>query len=477
MAYNHGIRVSEVPTSIVAPIEGTAGLQVIFGTAPINTVKDPSAAVNKLIYANSFAEAVEALGYSEDFENYTLCQSMYASFQMFGVAPVIFCNVLDPSVHRTALSSASHTVTSSQTVIETKGIIADTLVVKNGDTTLSADTDYVVSFNKEGYLVLTFSSTSISSVTVSGYVLDPTAVTADDIVGGVDSSTGEESGIELIRKVYPQFGVTAGIISAPGWSKNASVAAALSAKTTNINGKFKAIALIDLDTSSVKKYSDVYSAKTSAGYSSPHDVILWPMIKSVDDKLMAYSAVYGALIAYTDAVNDDVPSMSPSNKSMLIGGTCLADGTDILLDEVQANDVNAAGVVTAINQTGWKSWGNNTACYPEVTDPKDRWICCRRFFSWWENSFILTYKSKVDDLANYKLVESIVDSENIRGNSYVAQGKLAGLRMEFNIADNPITSIIDGHIKFKTYLAPFTPAEDILNEFEFDPNMIISALS
>ena len=34
MAYNHGVRVKEQATSLVAPVTGTAGLQVIIGTAP-----------------------------------------------------------------------------------------------------------------------------------------------------------------------------------------------------------------------------------------------------------------------------------------------------------------------------------------------------------------------------------------------------------------------------------------------------------
>ena len=61
-----------------------------------------------------------------------------------------------------------------------------------------------------------------------------------------------------------------------------------------------------------------------------------------------------------------------------------------------------------------ESVGNNTACYPDVTDPKDRWIACRRFFSWWANSFMLTYKSRVDNPANKRLIETICDTENIR---------------------------------------------------------------
>ena len=160
-----------------------------------------------------------------------------------------------------------------------------------------------------------------------------------------------------------------------------------------------------------------------------------------------------------------------------ITGLVLDDGTEVTLDQNQANLLNSQGIITAINVNGWRTWGNNTAAYPGVTDPKDRWFCCRRFFSWWGNSFIMTYFQKVDDPANYRLIESIVDSENIRGNSYTSQGKCAGAKIVFEEKDNQITDILNGKIKFRQYLAPYTPAEDILNVLEFDPSMLAAAIS
>lgn len=41
MAYNHGVYNQEQETSLTTPIQGTAGLQVIFGTAPIHMAADP----------------------------------------------------------------------------------------------------------------------------------------------------------------------------------------------------------------------------------------------------------------------------------------------------------------------------------------------------------------------------------------------------------------------------------------------------
>jgi len=46
MAFQHGVRVSEQPTSLLAPILGTAGLQVVFGTAPVNLAEDTYSVTN-----------------------------------------------------------------------------------------------------------------------------------------------------------------------------------------------------------------------------------------------------------------------------------------------------------------------------------------------------------------------------------------------------------------------------------------------
>jgi len=482
MYYNHGVRVLENPTSIPVPITGTAALQVIFGTAPINLATDPYGATNKLVIAYSYAEAVAQLGYSEDFEKYTLCQSIDACFKVFNVAPIILCNVLDPTTHKIAITEAAYPVVDLQATINIQGVLLDKLVVKNATVALVVDKDYITSFDTAGYAVITLlvsgTAATAISLTVSGVKIDPSLVLETHVIGGYDVATGKETGLELVRQVYPKFGLTPGLILAPGWSHKPSVGAVIAAKCTNINGSFSCESILDLDCSATgaKKYTDCAAIKVSSGFTNKHSIVLWPKVK-IGAKIYAYSAIYGALVAYTDASNGDVPNLSPSNKLLGVGGAVLADGvTEITLDQQQANSLNGQGIVTALNMNGWKAWGNNTACYPSNTDPKDRWISCRRFFSWWGNSFILTYMSKVDDPANYRLIEAICDAENIRGNSYVSQGKCAGAKIVFLADDNPITDVLNGKIQFKQYLAPYTPAEDILNVLEFDPDMITAAL-
>ena len=477
MPYQHGIRIQENPTSIAIPAVSDAGVPVIFGTAPVNLAADPAHATNKLFLCNSYAEAVEAVGYSDDWANYTLCQAMYAFFRKYAIAPIVICNVLDPATHKAAYTEGSAlTVTDGVAKGTVKGVVLSTLTVKDGSNNdLTLGTDYTVAFDADGYPVFTVLAAGVTAITPSGYKLDPSAVSASDVIGSYNSSTGVSTGIEMVREVWPRFAKVPGFLLAPGWSETHTVGAALQAKCENINGKFQCECVLDLNSNTVVVYSAVETEKQTAGYTSKHSINLWPKVK-VDGKIMAYSAIYAAMAMAVDHDNDDVPNLSPSNKPLAIDGTCLADGTEVILDQLQGNVLNSVGVVTAINENGFRSWGNNTGAYPDTTDPKDRWICCRRFFSWWGNNFIRIYFEKVDDPTNFRLIEAIVDSENVRGNSLKSQGKCAGIRMVYNKDDNPISSILDGHILFRQYLAPYTPAEDILNILEFDPTMIENEL-
>jgi phage tail sheath protein FI len=97
-------------------------------------------------------------------------------------------------------------------------------------------------------------------------------------------------------------------------------------------------------------------------------------------------------------------------------------------------------------------------------------------FDWWGNSFILTYFQKVDNPMNIRLIESIVDSENIRANGYRNRFQLADARIEFNISENPTTDLISGKIRFHQYLTPFPPAETIIDVLEFDADSLAASL-
>lgn len=477
--YYHGVRVLEEGTDITPPINGTAGMQVVIGTAPVNLTDNPEVAVNTPIICYSFQEAKSKLGYSENFEKYTLCQSIYASFLAYAVAPVVFINVLDPAKHKKDNESKAYGVVNGQTVIEEVGILKNSVKVLAGEDELVAGVDYLLSFNAKGHLVITMLSDQAleaKQVNVTSVSIDPEAVTKDDIIGGYDVKTGKESGLEVIRQVYPRTGIVPAFLLAPGWSHDPEVGAVMISKCECINGVFTTECLLDLDTSKTKLYTDVPGVKEESGYQDRHAIVLWPMVQ-VGGKNLYYSAVFGAMAQYTDASNDNVPSLYLSNKMLYVDNAVLSDGTEVFMDREQANTLNGAGIVTLVSERGWRAWGNNTSVYPEVTDTKDRWIACRRMFTWMSNSLIIIYHDRVDDPGNFRLIESICDSENIRLNSYVSDGKLAGGRIVYNEEENSVENILTGQVIFHIYMAAFTPAEDIVFVLKFDPDLLAQSLS
>lgn len=473
MAYKHGVYVQEQATKLIAPVLGTAGLQVVVGTAPVNMLPDPAAACNTPLLVQSYAEAVGAVGYNGDFAAYTLCESISVNFQVVGTGPMVFINVLDPEKHSADIEETELEVAGGVAHLEAVGVLPGTLKVLNGETELKRDEDYTTLFNEDGTLAIALIGGTATTLTVSGKRLDPGLVTHNDIIGGVDVNTGKETGLEVIRQIYPKLGMTPGILLAPRFSANPNVSAALQSKTHDINGVFKAVTIIDIDSTAegAAKYTDVKEQKEKQAVTDPNAYAVWGYGK-LGDVVYSGSALAASLTAYTDAVNGDIPNVSPSNKTLSIGAVCLADGTEIMLDQTQANTINGFGVATFLNMNGFRLWGNNTACYPGSSDPKDRWFSVRRFFCWTGNTFILTYFQKVDDPTNPRLIEAIVDSENVRGNSFVARDICARYEITFNEDENPTTDLLNGKITFHQYLTPYVPAEDIENILEFDPDAL-----
>ncbi|MDT3416171.1 phage tail sheath protein FI [Brevibacillus aydinogluensis] len=476
MSFQHGVYGSEVPTSVLTPVEVNAGLPVVFGTAPINLASTQEY-VNKPVLVYSYHEAEQALGYSDDWEKYTLCEFMDSHFSKFNMAPVVFVNVLDPKTHKTTETDKSIPHANKVSKINEEGILLDSLVVKLSEAgqPLVKGTDYIASFDENGKVVITAVEGgdipgTQTSLVVSYDKLDPEAVTTTDIIGGVDGSTGEYTGLELINQVFPLFRMVPGQILAPGWSQDPVVAAVIKAKSSNINGVFRAISVVDLDSSSegADHYTKAPAWKNDNNYTDPLQIPCWPKVK-LGDKVFHLSTQVAGVICKTDADHDDIPYVSPSNKNLQANAVVTESGAEVSLGLDQANYLNSQGIVTALNFTGgYKLWGNHTAAYPAITDVKDSFIAVRRMFNWINNTLILTYFENVDDPTNRRLIDSVVDSVNLWLNGLTARGALLGGRVAFLSEENPTSDLLAGIVRFHLYLASPIPAQAIQFTLEYD---------
>lgn len=468
--YPHGVYTSEIPTSIIPPVISMAGLTVVFGTAPIHLLKNPSEAVNKAVLAYTYSEAVQKMGYLEDFEKYTICEAISSHFALFGVGPLVMVNVLDPKKHITK-GSENISIEKGEGLFEADGVLKETVVVKSEDgTTPYVNTEettlYELEFDDNGKLhIYTDVATKIK---VEFDRLDATLVKAADIVGGV-SLDGSYKGLELVNTVFPRFREVPGILIAPKFSTNTLVSAVMKAKASNINGLFQAMAFVDVPTDEVIEYTQVPEYKNKSNLDDPNLVVCWPKV-SIGGIQYHMSTQMASLANLVDAENEGYPYEEPSNKNLQMDACVLGDGTEIILGLEQANYLNGQGVVTALNWIGgWKLWGPRTSCYPGNTDAKDAFISVRRVFIHEQKLFILTYWQKVDKPGNRKLIENIVDSKNIDLNGKTARGFLLGGRIEFMKEENPVTNLLNGAYTFHLYLTPPTPATEIKGLFELDP--------
>jgi len=477
MAYKHGVFVSEVPTAITPPASASS-VPVVFGTAPVNLSKRAQAPVNEPVLVFSYAEAVEAFGYSDDW-SFTLSEFIYSHFALYAMSPVVLVNVLDPATHKTALTAQTVNVTNGIATLAQQGVLLAGLAVKSSDgtTTYVINEDYTLGYDVKGNLVVQIvedgAAAAATSLQISGNKLDPSAVDGDDIIGGIVA--GQPTGLELLNEVFPRFRQVPSLVLAPGYSHLPAVAAVMTAKAGNINSSFKALALTDLPAN--QSYTATVTWKNDNSYASERQVNCYPKVQ-LGDKIYHLSTQLAGVLCSTDVANGGIPYVSPSNKALQATASVLSDGSSLFLGRDQAQYLNGEGIVTALNFVGgWKAWGNRTGAYPAVTDPKDSFIPVRRMLDWIANTVILTYWQYLDDPISRRMIQAITDSVNVWLNGLTAQGAILGGRIEFLESENPSTSLMDGIITFHMYVTPPSPAKEINFTLEYDPQYLSGLFS
>ena len=470
---NHGVYVSQQATSVSTPVVAESGVPFVVGLAPVQAADKP-AAPGTPVLCTSWSEAVEKLGYSDDWATYTLCEFMYSHFKLFACQPVIFCNVLDIATAKEASAATDIAVTEHKVKLPIAAINDSTLVIKPAGGTGSAyvsGTDYNAYYSGEHLVVELLSTGSAydaEQVNIAYNKVKASTVTASDIA----------SAMENVELCLTLLGIVPDLLCAPGYSQQSTVAAAMTAKAGNINGLFRAKALIDIDcgASGARAYSEVLTKKNAANIADEDEIAFWPMVKLGDYKFHLSTQMAG-LMAQIDTGNGGCPYESPSNKGLQCDGLCLEDGTEVNLTLAQANYLNGIGVDTALNfMSGWVAWGNYTACYPSNTDVKDYFIPVSRMFGWVGNSLVKTFWSKLDKPMTRRLIDTVLDSANIWLNGLVGMGYLLGARVEMLENENPLTNLMAGIIKLHVYMTPPSPAQEIDFVLEYDASYVTSAL-
>lgn len=480
-----GVHVYEKATSVQTPKVATVGIPFVVGTAPVQSAAKPAKS-NVPVLVTSWDEAVEKLGFSYDWESYTLCEFMYSHLQLFGAQPVIFCNINDPASMKREEAAADYTVADHRVAVSVDAI-ADTIKVSVAEgageaaTTraLERDTDYSILYDRDDTdtyvciveLLEDGSAYDAETVSVAYSAADPKTATVADVVDGVAQ----------VDACLTAVGLVPDLIAAPGWSHNTVVAAVMATKAAAINGLFKGKAVIDADSGEdgVTEYSQISGYKNKNNFVDVDQILCWPMVQLGDYRFHLSTQLCG-LMATVDAGNRGIPYESPSNKNLKMDACVLADGTPVNLTWNQVDLIAGSwGVVTAVNflDSGWVAKGNYTACYPGNTDVKDQFIPVSRMFDFIGNTLIRTFWSKLDKPMTPALRDSILQTCNIWLGGLTGGGYLYGARAEMLAEENPLTSLLDGIITLHIYNAPPVPAQEIDFILEYDVSYMETALA
>lgn len=465
--YQHGSYGNLYPTQDALSPSGVGTLPVYFGRLPVHHLMDYSGKVNKPILVHSYPDAAVKVGYNDgNWDDFDLCEAIYAHFKndIQPIGPIVLVNVLDPDTMKTPAQSANVVLTNGQGYINNDKVILKTVAIV-GEV---LGTDFTAEYTPDGSKVLIkekIAGALVSPVTVTFDEVNPGAVTDDIVIGGV-TAAGARSGISVVDLVYQTYNMIPTILDAPAWSYLPSVDAALKAASQKINGHWYAWVNSNLDSFPITGADTIEEAKAwkaSNGYDGAGEGPCWPMAKN-GSKKFHISTLTTVTMQWVDFSHDNIPYETPSNKPVDVTGLCLADGTAIEFDQVQANDLNSKGIRTLTYWGGrWVLWGPHTGEYEygKDMDPRNKFDCNVRMLYYLLNSFQQRYGIDVDKPMNRAMVDTILNSFQEWLDTLINRGALLYAKIEFTETSNPVTDIVEGDFDFDIATTTTPPGKSI----------------
>ncbi len=455
--YRHGAYADQVDSPDYTSPSGVGTIPVYIGRAPVHQLADYAGKNNVPILVSSWQDGLRKIGYSENWDDYDLCEAMYAHFRnaVNSVGPIVVINALNPDDKKNETQqTAAITFIKCTATISNPRIILKSIVIEDK----ALGTDYSAEYADDGMSVIIRDlKGGLESADVKFYAVDPDGVTEADINAAINIG---------VPKIYNSLLVVPTILAAPGWSDKESVFAALAAMLEKINGHWYSWLNADLNSGTVKTIDAAISVKESYGTASEAAALLWPMAKKGARKFHM-STLNTVTMQWVDYQNNNVPYETPSNKQIDIDSLCLSDGTAIQYDQVEANRLNAHGINTANFWEGtWRMWGPHTMKYGEglSLNARDVFDCNVRMMRYVENTFQRRYGTEVDKPMTRGRKESILNDFQSWLDSLAQDGALLLGTVEFAEDDNPVSDLVQGNFVFATEFTNPVPGKSLTNK-------------
>ncbi len=266
------------------------------------------------------------------------------------------------------------------------------------------------------------------------------------IIGGMDTTTGERTGIAALETARSVLGVTPRILLAPGFSQHKLVADALIAQAE----KLRAAALLDGPNETTPD-AIAYRAQ----FDSSRAYLIDPWAVS-DGAVVPASPHVAGLIAKID--NERGFWWSPSNNPLL-GIERPARPIDFGLGRAdsESNLLNEHGVATLITEQGIRLWGNRTCS----SDPKWSFLSVRRTADMIHESLLQAHLWAVDRAIGKAYVRDVQESVNAYLRHLKSLGAILGGRCWLDEELNTPANIAAGRVYFDFDFTPPAPAERV----------------
>lgn len=440
-------------------------VMVLVGTAPVHTVFGGAENVNTPILVNDIAEARRYFGYSESWEDYTLCEAMHMFLENKAVGPLVLINVLDPEKHKGEAGTVSLTPSNgSITIAAAENIVLDSVKVGS----LVLNTDYVISYNyqKKAITITEVLPGSLGdgAVEISYNTVDAGKVTENDVIGSSDGN-GLNTGLYAVKNVYQITGFIPSFLLVPGFSSIPAVHAAMYTNSRKINSHWDAWMFVDLpivdSEGAAITLDSAHTWRKANGYTKENETVCFPMIKGTDGKLYHMSVVRAANFAELLLENDGIPYHTASNTAApVIGNLWLGEENKgrVYDDEMINKKLCRNGIASAAYIGGrWAMWGAHAADYDtENKNEVNVSETTRMMLYYISNDFQHRRHYDVDKPLSANDVASIVADEQARLDALVKIGALTYGVASLNADEIARSDMLNGDYVF-TFNVTTTP--------------------
>lgn len=297
------------------------------------------------------------------------------------------------------------------------------------------------------------------------------AATTANVIGGVNSVTGNYEGVHAFLGAESRLGVVPRILIAPGFThQRTSTANPVVAELVGIAKRLRAVIIADGPNT-----TDAAAITYANDFGSPRVYVVDPWVLKVDATGATVQAPASPCVAGLIAKSDNERGFwwSPSNQRINgIVGTVRP--VDFTLGDAnsRANLLNKAGVATIISQDGFRLWGNRSLS----DDPKFAFLSVRRTADLINDSLLRAHLWAVDRNITRSYVEDVTEGVRDYLRYLTKIGAILGGDCWADPDLNTPNQIAQGKVFFNFDFSAAYPAERVVFRSTLTNNYLVEVL-